>query len=73
MATFFALGIHWLEARDVISEAGRLAREIDHPVYDCLYLALARAHDTPLATLDQRVTRAARATETPLFPLKGRA
>jgi predicted nucleic acid-binding protein len=73
MATLFVLGIQWLPARDVVVQAGRLAREIGHPVYDCLYLALARAHDAPLATLDRRVVLAARATDTPLFALKGRA
>jgi predicted nucleic acid-binding protein len=73
MATLFTLGIHWLAARDVVGEAGRLARTIGHPVYDCLYLTLARLQNVPLATLDGRVKDAARATDTPLFALKGRA
>ena len=73
LATLFTLGIEWLPARDAIIEAGRLARHIAHPVYDCLYLALARLHDVPLATLDGRLSDAARETDTPLFALKGRA
>lgn len=73
MATLFTLGIQWLTARGAVSEAGRLAREIGHPVYDCLYLVLARMQDVPLATLDGRVRLAARTTHTPLFALKGRA
>lgn len=31
-----------------------IARELDHPVYDCLYLALAEAHQTTLVTADTR-------------------
>ena len=34
-----------------------LARELDHPVYDCVYLALARRRNAPLVTLDQRMTK----------------
>ena len=33
-----------------------LARELDHPVYDCVYLALARQRNAPLITLDERLT-----------------
>jgi predicted nucleic acid-binding protein len=33
--------------------------EIDHPVYDCVYLALAAAHAAPLATADDRLRRGA--------------
>ena len=73
MATLFTLGIQWLDARDYATEAGRLARETGHPVYDCLYLVLARTHDVPLATLDRRVREVARATDTPVYALKGRA
>jgi predicted nucleic acid-binding protein len=31
-----------------------LARELDHPAYDCFYLALAVAHDTVVVTADDR-------------------
>lgn len=37
--------------------AARLAGELDHPVYDCLYLALAIARDAALATADLRFAR----------------
>lgn len=30
-----------------------LALDLDHPVYDCLYLAAAIAHGTPLLTADR--------------------
>lgn len=32
-----------------------IARELDHPVYDCLYLALAEARRTTLVTADTRL------------------
>jgi predicted nucleic acid-binding protein len=32
-----------------------LARELDHSVYDCAYLALARRRGAPLVTSDQRL------------------
>ncbi len=36
------------------SRAGQLAREIDHPVYDCLYLACAEATSSALVTADRK-------------------
>lgn len=42
--------------------AGRafeLAQELAHPVYDCVYLALADELDLPLLTADQRFAAAA--------------
>ena len=33
-----------------------LARELDHPVYDCVYLSLARRRNAPLVTLDRTFT-----------------
>jgi len=37
-----------------LDRALKLAMEIDHPVYDCVYLALALHHDTHLVTADRR-------------------
>ncbi|MDO9709169.1 type II toxin-antitoxin system VapC family toxin [Paracraurococcus lichenis] len=37
-----------------------LATRLDHPVYDCLYLALALARGAALATADTRFARAIR-------------
>jgi predicted nucleic acid-binding protein len=48
------LGVH-------IEQALVLANEISHPVYDCLYLALAIEEDTVLLTADLRFARAVRA------------
>lgn len=37
-----------------------LARALDHPVYDCVYVALAEALEMPLVTADRRLAVAAR-------------
>ena len=37
------------------TRAFALAHELDHPVYDCFYLALAEIEDAPLLTADQRL------------------
>ena len=42
-----------------LGPALRLATEIGHPVYDCLYLALALHHDTHVVTADRRFAAAA--------------
>lgn len=36
----------------LIGEASRLAQDCDHPIYDCVYLALARRSAVPLVTAD---------------------
>jgi predicted nucleic acid-binding protein len=38
-----------------------LARALDHPVYDCVYLALAEELDVPLVTADARFATASEA------------
>ncbi|OLF72406.1 hypothetical protein AWH62_11300 [Maricaulis sp. W15] len=42
------------------TEALEIACEQDHPVYDCLYLALARREGYPLLTADKRLLALAR-------------
>jgi predicted nucleic acid-binding protein len=50
-AAFSALvGAARLSAR-----AFALAHELDHPVYDCLYLALAEIEDVRMVTADRRL------------------
>ena len=44
---------------DLLASAMRLARELDHPVYDCFYLALAVREGCPAVTADQRFAAAA--------------
>jgi predicted nucleic acid-binding protein len=48
-----------VEDRDLAPEALRLARLLDHPVYDCLYLALAVDAAAPVITADRRFVAAA--------------
>ena len=43
---------------ELIGPAVILARETDHSVYDCLYVALARRRDLQLVTLDQKLVAA---------------
>jgi predicted nucleic acid-binding protein len=45
----------------LLERAVRLAVEIGHPVYDCVYLVLADARGAPLATSDERLRASARA------------
>jgi len=42
-----------------LEHALMLATEIGHPVYDCLYLALALCHQTHVVTADRRFASAA--------------
>ena len=38
----------------LIGAAARLALDLDHPVYDCIYLALALQEGYPVLTADRR-------------------
>jgi predicted nucleic acid-binding protein len=42
-----------------LDRALQLAMELGHPVYDCIYLALALHHDTHVVTADRRFAAAA--------------
>ena len=44
--------------RDLAPAALRLARRLDHPVHDCLYLAMAMEAGAPLVTADRRFAAA---------------
>ena len=46
---------------DLVAHAAAIALEIDHPIYDCLYLACAEVEGAPLVTADGRLCDAARA------------
>jgi predicted nucleic acid-binding protein len=45
----------------LLERALRLAVELGHPVYDCVYIVLAEDRGAPLATGDARLRAAARA------------
>lgn len=40
--------------RQLSAAAGRLAIDLEHPVYDCIYLALAMQEQYPVITADRR-------------------
>jgi predicted nucleic acid-binding protein len=54
-----ALQIVWVAAATLLRPAARLAAELGHPIYDCVYLALAASHSAALATADERLQRGA--------------
>ncbi len=43
----------------ILQRALKLAIELGHPIYDCLYLALALRHQTHVVTADRRFASAA--------------
>jgi predicted nucleic acid-binding protein len=43
--------------RSLMEPATRIAIELDHPAYDCIYLALAAERDCPFVTADERLLR----------------
>lgn len=48
-------GIEFVEMRSLIVDAAELAFLLDHPAYDCMYLALARQDECQLITADERL------------------
>ena len=46
---------------DLVAHTLAIALEIDHPVYDCLYLACAEVEGAPLVTADGKLCNAAQA------------
>jgi predicted nucleic acid-binding protein len=52
-----AADIEFLPVRHLLEAAVRLAVELDHPAYDCLYLALADELDCGFVTADERFVR----------------
>jgi len=49
-----AVPIIWIRDADLVVPARELAAENDHPIYDCLYLALALRFGVPVVTADRR-------------------
>jgi predicted nucleic acid-binding protein len=50
--------IRTIDETPLVARALRLAIELAHPVYDCIYLALAEANEDELLTADGRFIRA---------------
>jgi hypothetical protein len=60
------LGFEHIPAGSLVSFALTFAAALDHPIYDCVYRALAETRNIPLVTADNRfVTAARRAGLTP--------
>jgi len=59
VTNLLALGIAWTASAALLRPAARLAVELGHPVYDCVYLALAASHSAVLATADEPLRRGA--------------
>ena len=49
---------HEAETPELVARAHRLACALDHPVYDCVYMALAIELGAPVVTADARFLRA---------------
>lgn len=57
------VGARWLlqvpmqvhDSASLLSDALALALQLQHPAYDCFYLALAQRADVPLVTADRRL------------------
>lgn len=60
VAALQAAPLFFVSQAELIAEAVDLALEIGHPVYDCLYLALAIRDDAVLVTADGRLLRIVR-------------
>ncbi|MBI1179048.1 MAG: PIN domain-containing protein [Alphaproteobacteria bacterium] len=60
--------IDYLEDRDLLPAALSLSGRLDHPVYDCLYVAASVALQAPLVTADGRLRRKLLETGPAEFP-----
>jgi predicted nucleic acid-binding protein len=59
VTNLLALEIAWTPSASLLRPAARLAIALAHPVYDCVYLALAAGSAAALATADGRLRQAA--------------
>jgi len=67
IVSLLSLGIELIGIESLLSRAARLAVELNHPVYDCLYLALSTDRGAGLATADERLRRGATRLGIPLW------
>lgn len=49
-----------VESRRLLDSALKLSMDLHHPVYDCVYIALALRSGVPLITADERLVSAVR-------------
>ena len=55
--------VYWTKDEELVSEALRLSLTLNHPIYDCAYLALANSIGTTVVTADKRFLNAVSNTE----------
>jgi predicted nucleic acid-binding protein len=67
VTNLLALEIAWTSSTVLLRPAARLAADLGHPVYDCLYLALAASHSASIATADDRLRKGAERLHLPLW------
>lgn len=48
---------HLVPSIEILDRAFEIARDLDHPVYDCLYLAVCEQEEAPLVTGDRKLAR----------------
>ena len=63
MALLVDMPVRWNDDETVSADAVRLALALDHPVYDCVYLALAHRIGATVVTADRRFVTAVAPTE----------
>lgn len=63
MALLTDMPVRWNDDETVSADAVRLALALDHPVYDCVYLALAHRIGATVVTADRRFVTAVAPTE----------
>ncbi len=63
MALLTDMPVRWNDDETVAADAVRLALALDHPVYDCIYLALAHRIGATVVTADSRFANAVAPTE----------
>jgi predicted nucleic acid-binding protein len=71
VTNLLALAIAWTPSESLLRAAARLAVELGHPVYDCMYLALAASHAAALATADERLRRGAERVGVAIWNARG--
>jgi predicted nucleic acid-binding protein len=52
-----AADIEFLPVRSLLEASTQMAFELDHPAYDCVYVALAAQRDSRFVTADERFVR----------------
>jgi predicted nucleic acid-binding protein len=67
LVNLLSLGIEFATSVSLLPRASRLALDGGHPVYDCLYLALALNRTAQLATDDRELRRAAARLDIPVW------